>query len=362
MASNPSCDRLKVVEAIACRLTMLRQVLPIKLLVLCDALSAGDGNGSKETRLVVIYDNPKKDDADQDFKDALELSGLEPRLYSLDEYAVNKREIDAIVAKGMVLYQEGGVDRRRRMGRTWKRGLRWMGNGLVGAGLAILLSTGGYYAYSYYALSQIEQGVDGSLAQYGAGSSLEEAQSVSPMLASFLAGSPDSATVLGPETTASGDEVSREESTSNPSGVYTATRMIIPSIEVDSKIIETGIVFEDGEWQWERPKNAVGHLVGTGNPGEPGNIVTSGHISSPQRGEGQVFKRLPDIKLGDVVILYTPVRAFAYQVVAKKVVLPTEVSALNPTPDETLTLITCVPDFIYSHRLIVTAKRIGQSL
>ncbi|HLC30710.1 MAG TPA: sortase, partial [Dehalococcoidia bacterium] len=72
--------------------------------------------------------------------------------------------------------------------------------------------------------------------------------------------------------------------------------------------------------------------------------------------------RLPDVKLGDTVILYTPVRGLAYQVVGKKVLLPEETSVLNPTPDETLTLITCVPDFVYSHRLIVTAKRISAML
>lgn len=266
------------------------------------------------------------------------------------------------MAKGIVLYHGGGADRKpKRRGGVWRTGLRWIGNGLLGAGLAILLATGGYYAYSYYSLGQLEQEIDsGPPAAYTTGVS-SDPENIYPALATFLSNSPVGTEAPPPPASTTDEGIIVAVPPAAPSGIFTATRIIIPSIEVDSKIIETGVVFEDGEWQWERPKDAVGHLVGTGNPGQPGNIVMSGHISSPQRGEGEVFKRLPDIKLGDVVILYTPVRAFAYQVAAKKVVLPTEVSVLDPAPVETLTLITCVPDLIYSHRLIVTAKRISSS-
>lgn len=263
------------------------------------------------------------------------------------------------MAKGIALYDEGGSD--RRLGAVWRTGLRWVGNGLVGAGLAILLATGGYYAYSYYSLGQLEQELNsGPLAASTTWVSADP-ENISPALATFSSSSPVGTEAPPPQASTIGEGVVSAVPPAPPSGMYTATRIIIPSIDVDSKIIETGVIFEDGEWQWERPKNAVGHLVGTGNPGQTGNIVMAGHISSLQRGEGEVFKRLPDIKLGDAVVLYTQVQAFAYQVAAKKVVLPEEVSVLNPSPDETLTLITCVPDLIYTHRLIVTAKRVGQS-
>jgi LPXTG-site transpeptidase (sortase) family protein len=35
---------------------------------------------------------------------------------------------------------------------------------------------------------------------------------------------------------------------------------------------------------------------------------------------------------------------------------------MDPTPDETLTLITCVPDGIYDHRLVVQAKRVDPDI
>ncbi|MBI4301147.1 MAG: class D sortase [Chloroflexi bacterium] len=135
-----------------------------------------------------------------------------------------------------------------------------------------------------------------------------------------------------------------------------AIRIVISSIGVDAKVVELGTKYENGQLVWETADHAVGHHLGTANPGEIGNIVMSGHISSPVKGEGSVFKRLPEIKLGDEVILYTTVEQFRYQVTNIKVVLPSEVSVMSPTPEPTLTLITCVPDYVYSHRLVVTAK------
>jgi sortase A len=47
-------------------------------------------------------------------------------------------------------------------------------------------------------------------------------------------------------------------------------------------------------------------------------------------------------------------------VVAKMVVEPTQVSLLEATPNATLTLITCHPYMIDSHRLVVVAELANQ--
>jgi LPXTG-site transpeptidase (sortase) family protein len=106
---------------------------------------------------------------------------------------------------------------------------------------------------------------------------------------------------------------------------------------------------------WQTADHAVGYHLGTGFPGEPGNVVLSGHISHPT--EGSVFRRLPEVKIGEGIILFSLGDTYLYQVVDIKVVPPSETSVMDPTQDETLTLITCVPDGVYSHRLIVVAKR-----
>ena len=116
---------------------------------------------------------------------------------------------------------------------------------------------------------------------------------------------------------------------------------------------------KNGKWAWAVPLNEVGHYENTANPGEIGNIAMAGHISLPQTLESKVFKRLPELAFGDEVTVYNASgEEFRYVVVQTRIVLPTEISVLNPTPDETLTLMTCVPDWIYSHRLIITAKRV----
>ena len=138
-----------------------------------------------------------------------------------------------------------------------------------------------------------------------------------------------------------------------------AERIVVPSIEVDSGVVEIASGYEDGELVWERPVNAVGHVRGTANPGEAGNVVMSGHMSSPIRGEGNVFNRLPEIALGDEVYLYSQKGRYTYRVTETYTVLPSEVEVMGPTTEPTLTLITCIPNYIYSHRFIVIAKLTG---
>jgi LPXTG-site transpeptidase (sortase) family protein len=134
-----------------------------------------------------------------------------------------------------------------------------------------------------------------------------------------------------------------------------AKRLVIPTIGLDSKVIQLGTHLDKhGQLAWETAPFAIGHHRGTAGPGQNGNMVLSGHISSP--GEGAVFHHLPDLKVGEGVIVATDERQYLYRVVDRKVVTPDEVSVMEATPDPTATLITCVPDGIYSHRLVVTAR------
>jgi sortase A len=233
----------------------------------------------------------------------------------------------------------------------------------LGVGLLLILGTGLYYAYAYFSMGQLNESLEDTSSSVAVLQDTKEARGPNEVQSSTRIPAALPFWAMGPTSLnlSEGDEAPREGLAEEVVEGAPATRMIIPSIGVDSPVVEIGVVYEEGRWQWERPKHAVGHLEGTAQPGQVGNSVMSGHISSPSRGEGQVFKRLPEIKLGDVVIVYTPYRAYAYEVTAKKVVEPGELSVLDPTPDETMTLITCVPDLIYTHRLIVTAKRIGRA-
>ena len=134
-----------------------------------------------------------------------------------------------------------------------------------------------------------------------------------------------------------------------------ARRVIIPSIGLDAKIIQLGTyVNRRGELVWETAPFAVGHHLGTAGPGQPGNMVLSGHITSPN--EGAVFKNLPTLRVGEGVIVATDERQYLYRVVSTKVVTPDAVDVMAPTPEATATLITCIPLGVYDHRLVVTAR------
>lgn len=135
---------------------------------------------------------------------------------------------------------------------------------------------------------------------------------------------------------------------------------MIPRVGIDAKVVRVETKLdESGSRVWETAAFAVGHHRGSANPGERGNIVLSGHISSQR--EGAVFRHLPEVVVGDGIVLITVEQDYLYRVSKLAVVEPTHLEAVRPTTDETLTLITCVPDGVYSHRLVVTAKRVQPS-
>ncbi|MDQ3024816.1 MAG: sortase, partial [bacterium] len=68
-----------------------------------------------------------------------------------------------------------------------------------------------------------------------------------------------------------------------------------------------------------------------------------------------IFNRLPQTAVGDVIVLSVGETERSYQVTDIWTVLPTDSWVMAPTPNETLTLITCIPIDVYSHRLIVRA-------
>ncbi len=127
-------------------------------------------------------------------------------------------------------------------------------------------------------------------------------------------------------------------------GPQAATRIVIPALDVDAPVVE-------GD-DWEQLKKGVGHHINSSNPGERGNCVLSGHNDV----FGEVFRRLEDLELEDEVIVYTGVQPYRYVVKTKRIVEPTDVSVMYPTTKPVLTLITCHPYLVDTHRLVVVAE------
>ena len=139
----------------------------------------------------------------------------------------------------------------------------------------------------------------------------------------------------------------------------------IPILNIDSEVKDLAIINLGDSSAYETPKNVVGHIPGTANPGENGNGWFFGHLESPIRGEGSVFRRLPEIprkylREGDpvYVILESEEGEYLYQVISGETVKPDELF-LYPAGDSIITLVVCVPPLVYDHRLLVTAKLVG---
>ncbi len=144
-----------------------------------------------------------------------------------------------------------------------------------------------------------------------------------------------------------------------------AVHIRIPSIGVDSEVTNLAILDLGDSKEYETPARVVGRIPETSNPGEMGNTWLFGHLESPIRGEGNVFRRLPEIpeilKNGDpvyVTLLNMDGEEFMYQVTSTTVVHRDDLALYN-TDDSTITLVTCVPRLIYDQRLVVSGKLVG---
>ena len=101
-------------------------------------------------------------------------------------------------------------------------------------------------------------------------------------------------------------------------------------------------------------RRGPGHYPETAGLGEPGNLAIAGH----RTGWGSPFRRLNDLKQGDLIILESASGdRYEYRVVRKFIVDPTETSVLSPTPIDgaefVITLTTCDPPNTSERRLIV---------
>lgn len=105
-------------------------------------------------------------------------------------------------------------------------------------------------------------------------------------------------------------------------------------------------------------EKGAGHLKGSSFPigGESTHCVLSGHSGL---NTAKLFTDLPMVEEGDVFYLHTLGETLAYRTDRISVVEPEDISALKIIEGEDyVTLVTCTPYGINSHRLLVRGKRI----
>jgi LPXTG-site transpeptidase (sortase) family protein len=138
--------------------------------------------------------------------------------------------------------------------------------------------------------------------------------------------------------------------------------LVISSIQLDAPVEVVGWHLEQGLSVWDVPaRRAAGWLKTSAPAGQKGNTVLDGHHNI----QGEVFRRLVDLKPGAVVELSARGKVYRYSVTERHILPdrdePMEVRIANakwiqPTNDERLTLVTCWPYTNNTHRLIIVAR------
>lgn len=105
-------------------------------------------------------------------------------------------------------------------------------------------------------------------------------------------------------------------------------------------------------------EKGVGHIQNTSVPigGNSTHSVLTGHTGLPN---AELFTRLDELVVGDIFYIHVLNDILTYKVYEIKVVLPDNIDELRITSGEDLvTLVTCTPYGVNSHRLLVKAKRV----
>jgi LPXTG-site transpeptidase (sortase) family protein len=158
-----------------------------------------------------------------------------------------------------------------------------------------------------------------------------------------------------------------------PEPVAAPLRLVVESLAVDAPVIEMGV---DDQGIPHVPYNGrdVAWYSFSSPPGAGSNAVFAGHIN--WEGARGVFADLDDLRLGDTIRLISEDDSeYVYEVFANFAVDPYDSDSLkvmNPTPTDTVTLITCggtwIPDpserfgGSYTNRTIVQARLMEPTL
>jgi sortase A len=122
--------------------------------------------------------------------------------------------------------------------------------------------------------------------------------------------------------------------------------LTIPDIELNNASIFSG---DD----WETLQRGIGHMIGSGLPGSQQNVVLTGHNDI----YGEIFRDLSKLKIGDMIYVRAgDGKEYIYEVKESREVEPTFIEVLRPDRGPVVTLITCHPYQVDTHRWVVTAE------
>ena len=266
-------------------------------------------------------------------------------------------------------------------GGKGRRFVPMTGLGLIGLGLLLVLGVGAFFIYSWRASSDLEDLVvpvpteaPTVAVPLPTPSSGEASLGFSPEIIAAQRMFPGAALPpvnwRNPMEAEAGYAPKNPETgdfdAATPSGRHTLpvpVKITIPAIDVDSEVISLQILDLGDSLAYETPKNVVGHIPETFNAGEDGTAWFFGHLESPIQGEGNVFRRLPELpellRQGPVfATVENGESAFLYRLTSSRVLHEDELVVYDEGTAG-ISLVTCVPRFLYDHRLVVTGELEG---
>ena len=241
---------------------------------------------------------------------------------------------------------------------------RRFGLGLVLAGALLIGAAASFFGYVAYSRDRVSGTIVAT-----------EGPALPPRIARPSAGTRYVPEVRGPEAFWSetpGEDLLAQflpvsDAALPAAGLAPPTRVRIPAINLDTTITPLPILDLTDARQYQTPAQVVGHIPESAHPGEIGNTWLFGHLESPIRGEGSVFRDLPEVHdlLSEgrrvYVIVDSADGSFLYQV-RESSVIPKEELHLWDSSGRTVTLVTCWPRFVYDKRIVVTTELVGVKL
>ncbi len=238
--------------------------------------------------------------------------------------------------------------------RGWRpRAITWLAALCALAGIVLLTYTPAASWLSQYQQSQLLAAYNSQMRRNQAAAEADNQPSQE-----FLAAQEYNTKLSSGAIVASNSNVPHSATESVPDGYYQVlmgpgevmARIRIPRIDVDMPIYHGT---DD-----ETLLRGAGHLHGTSLPvgGESTHAVVTAHRGLA---EATMFTNLDQLGPGDVFSIEVQGQVLAYEVESTQVVAPEEQEALYPQQGRDLmTLVTCTPLGINTHRILVTGVRI----
>ncbi|HEX6289207.1 MAG TPA: sortase [Herpetosiphonaceae bacterium] len=254
---------------------------------------------------------------------------------------------------------------------TRSRKIFWtFGNLLTLIGLYLLLIVGGLKADEQYNVYAASGDNDIAVPTPAVVEPVASQQAASASPAPSATPSRSSIPVLNNET--GGAPTNAVPSKTSQAGPSTISRIVIPAIKLDKKVIEVGWMIQqaaDGQEiaVWDVDKYRVGHHKGSSNPGGGGNIVLAGHSG----GYAYPFNEIYYLKPGDLIELYSSDQLYQYtvtdRILVDEVGQPLEKRLENaryiePTDEEMITMVACWPltgPDKFKQRIIIRSRPLG---